>query len=178
MSKKVIKFGLSSKSVQKAIDELKAYKRWTRERTDELAMRLAIDGVALVRLKITEYGAIDTGALISAVSGPERLGDGRYRISLFVDNGDGQNYALCVEYGTGTRGQGSPHPDADADGWRYNTGPAIFTTRDGRTGWIYPTKDGRYLFTEGQPARPFWRDAGEELPKRIAAIAREVFAHD
>lgn len=178
MSRKVIKFGLSDASVRKAIEELRAYKRWTRKKVDELAMRLATEGVALIRLKITEYGAIDTGALISAVSGPERLGDGRYRVSLYVDNGSGQNYALCVEYGTGSRGQNSPHPDADAEGWEYNSGPTIFTTRDGRTGWVYPTKDGRYLFTEGQPSRPFWHDATEELPRHITEIAREVFSHD
>lgn len=177
MAIKRIKFGLSTRSVQRAMDELKAYKKWTQEKCDELAFELAKRGTFLIRMKIAEYDAIDTGAMIEAVSFPERIGPGQYRISLRVDNGRGDNYALFVEYGTGRPGANSPHPEAGDAGWQYAIGEKIFTTKDGRVGWIYPTKDGSYRFTEGQPARPFWHDAAKELPNYIYEVTKKVFGN-
>lgn len=63
---------------------------------------------------------------------------------------------LYVEFGTGTKGASSPHPMHGEMGMDvYNSGSTIFTTKDGRTGWYYPTDDTRkeWKFTEGQPAR-------------------------
>lgn len=176
MATKRIKFGLSTASVRRAIDELKAYKKWTQEKCDELALELAKRGTFLIRMKIAEFDAIDTGALISAVSYPEQIAPGKYRITLRVDNGQGDNYALFVEYGTGVVGAASPHPKAGEMGWTYTTGSKIFTTKDGRVGWIYP-KDGTYHFTEGQEARPFWHESAEELPKYIYDAVRKVFGN-
>lgn len=177
MAVKRIKFGLSTGSVQRAINELKAHKKWTQEKCDELALELAKRGTFLIRMKIAQYDAIDTGALISAVSYPERIGPGKYRITLRVDNGIGDNYALFVEYGTGVVGAASSHPKAGEMGWQYAIGEQIFTTRDGRTGWIYPTKEGGFRFTEGQPARPFWHEAAEELPLYINDAVKKVFGN-
>ena len=177
MAVKRIKFGLSTASVQRAIRELKAYQKWTQEKCDELALELAKRGTFLIRMKIAQYDAIDTGAMISAVSYPERLGPGRYLITLRVDNGQGDNYALFVEYGTGVAGAISSHPEAGKEGWQYAVGEKIFTTKDGRVGWIYPTKDGSFRFTEGQPARPFWHEAAEELPQYIKEAAKKVFGN-
>lgn len=177
MPVKRIKFGLSTASVQRAIKELKEYKRWTQEKCDELALELAKRGTFLIRMKIAEYDAIDTGAMISAVSYPERIAPGKYLISLRVDNGAGKNYALFVEYGTGVVGAGSKHPEAAEMGWQYAVGEEIFTTKDGRTGWIYPTKTGTFRFTEGQEARPFWHDAAQELPLYIKEATKKVFGN-
>lgn len=177
MATKRIVFGLSTDSVKRAIDELKAYKKWTQGKCDELALELAKRGTFLIRMKIAEYDAIDTGALISAVSYPEQVEPGVYRISLRVDNGIGDNYALFVEYGTGPIGAISPHPDAGEDGWNYDVGPKIFDTKDGRRGWIYPDRNGEFHFTEGQPARPFWHDAAEELPLYIYDAVKKVFGN-
>lgn len=176
MAVKRIKFGLSTASVQRAINEINAYKKWTQERCDELALELAKRGTFLIRMKIAQYDAIDTGAMISAVTYPERLGPGLYRISLFVDNGNGDNYALFVEYGTGLPGATSPHPEASDEGWRYGIGEQIINTQDGRVGWVYP-KNGSYRFTEGQPARPFWHEAAEELPQYINDAVKKVFGN-
>ena len=175
MGTKQIKFGLSTASVQRAMAELKAYKRWTQEKCDELALELAKRGTYLIRMKIAEYGAIDSGDMISAVSYPEQIEPGKYRITLRVDNGKGDNYALFVEYGTGIKGAGKPHPEAGEAGWRYEVGEKIFTTRDGRTGWLYPTKSRTVRFTEGQESRPFWHDAAEELPEYIKETVKDVF---
>ena len=177
MAVKRIKFGLSTASVQRAIDELKAYKKWTQDKCDELALELAKRGTFLIRMKIAGYDAIDTGALISAVSYPEQIAPGKYRISLRVDNGSGDNYALFVEYGTGTVGASSSHPQAGEMGWQYAVGDQIITTKDGRVGWFYPTDDGSYRFTEGQESRPFWHESAEELPQYIYEAVRKVFGN-
>lgn len=178
MAVKRIKFGLSTASVQRAIEELNAYKRWTQEKCDELALELAKRGTFLIRMKITGYDAIDTGALISAVSYPDQIAPGKYRITLRVDNGRGDNYALFVEYGTGVVGAASSHPQAGEMGWNYASGEKIFTTKDGRIGWIYPKKDGGFQFTEGQEARPFWYESAKELPEYIYTAVKKVFGND
>ena len=177
MPVKRIEFGLSTASVQRAIRELKEYQKWTQEKCDELALELAKRGTFLIRMKIAELQAVDTGAMISAVTYPEYIAPGKYRISLRVDNGKGQNYALFVEYGTGMDGWKDPHPEAGDVGWNYVVGEHIFQTKDGRVGWIYPTKDGSYRFTEGQEARPFWHDAAQELPQYIKEAAKKVFGN-
>lgn len=177
MPTKRISFGLSTKSVQRAIGELRAYKKWTQEKCDKLAFELAKRGTFLIRMKIAGYDAIDTGALIGAVSYPVQIEPGKYRITLRVDNGRGDNYALYVEYGTGIEGFEQKHPEAGDVGWKYGVGKHIFNTEDGRVGWIYPTKDGSYRFTEGQPARPFWHDAAKELPEYIYEAVRTVFGN-
>lgn len=177
MPVKRIKFGLSTASVQRAMSELRAYKKWTQQKCDELALELAKRGTFLIRMKIAQYDAIDTGAMISAVSYPERIGPGRYRITLRVPNANGDNYALFVEYGTGVVGAGSQHPEAGKMGWQYAVGETIFTTKDGRTGWVYPTKTGSFRFTEGQEARPFWYEAAQELPLYINDAVKKVFGN-
>lgn len=175
MGKRIV-FGLSTASVYRAISELKAYKKWTQEKCDELALELAKRGTFLIRMKIAEYDAIDTGAMISAMSYPEQIEQGKYRITLRVDNGRGDNYAVYVEYGTGAPGAGHSHPEAGQEGWKYGIGEHIFQTKDGRTGWVYPD-GGSYRFTEGQPSRPFWHEAAQELPQYIYETAKKVFGN-
>ena len=178
MAVKRIKFGLSTASVQRAIAEVNAYKKWTQAKCDALALELSKRGTFLVRMKIAELRAVDTGALISAVSYPKQVSPGIYRISLRVDNGKGKNYALFVEYGTGIEGFREPHPQASEMGWDYATGKHIHDTADGKyVGWTYPKKDGTFGFTEGQESRPFWHDSAKELPEYIKEAVRTVFSH-
>ena len=178
MPTKRIKFGLSESSVLKAIDELKAYKKWTQKKCDELSFELAKQGMNLIRLKIAQHGALDTGELISSVQWPKKIGPGKYAVTLNVKNAKGHNYALFVEYGTGPKGKGAKHPAYGEVGWDYDVGQHIFDTKDGRRGWIYPTRDGSFRFTEGQISHPFWHDAAQELPDYIYDTARKVFSHD
>ena len=173
MGKRIV-FGLSTASVYRAISELKAYKKWTQEKCDELALELAKRGTFLIRMKIAKSDAIDTGAMISAVSYPEQIEQGKYRITLRVDNGRGDNYAVYVEYGTGLEGFREKHPEASPGD--YGIGDHIFNTKDGRVGWIFP-KNGEFYFTEGQPSRPFWHDAAQELPQYIYETAKKVFGN-
>ena len=87
-----------------------------------------------------------------------------YRI---IQEGEG---VLYVEFGTGAKGAASPHPMHDQLGMDpYNSGPTIFTTKDGRTGWFYPLDDTRreWRFTEGQPARMQMYKTARWLEERL-----------
>ena len=60
--------------------------------------------------------------------------------------------------------------------WGYATGSKIFTTKDGRVGWIYPTDDGGFRFTEGMESRPFMYETALELQSKFEQIAKVVFS--
>lgn len=191
MGKTTITFNLSVGSVQHAITQLREYKRNTQEFCDKLAQKLVEKGVLLVRLKIGQYDVIDTGLLISSVTRPEQVRPGVWRTTLFCDNGEGKNYALYCEFGTGIEGEKKPHPLAEQAGWQYDV------NQHGNAGWWYPTDEAdknptkkvgstgepsEYIaHTKGQPARPFWYETLQELPKFIeeaaTEAAREVFGN-
>ena len=91
------------------------------------------------------------------------------------------DHVAFVEFGTGVVGQNSPHKNGEylaKAAWGYATGPKIFTTKDGRVGWIYPTDDGSFRFTEGMRSRPFMYETALELQHKFPQIAKEVFALD
>lgn len=84
-----------------------------------------------------------------------------------VQEGEG---VLYVEFGTGSKGAASPHPEHQELGMNdYNSGGTIFTTKDGRTGWFYPTDSTQkeWKFTEGQPARMQMYKTARWLEERL-----------
>ena len=108
-----------------------------------------------------------------------------YGLALAVDDtgsvaviyAEGESVAF-VEFGTGVKGQNSPHRNGEylaKAAWQYATGPKIFTTQAGRVGWIYPTDDGGFRFTEGMESRPFMYETALELQREFPRIAKEVF---
>ena len=72
-------------------------------------------------------------------------------------------YALYVEMGTG------PVGEAIHDGIDPNANPTYCPE-----GWVYPTKDGGYKFTLGQPAQPFMYPAKKQNEQR----AQEIIADE
>ena len=171
---KVIKMSLSQQSIHKAIEELEEYKKELQAKTLLLVQRLTDLGAEIVRVKIVEMGAYATGELLSGVGGFffPMLNAGFVRVT--------SDHVAFVEFGTGTKGSGT-YPNAELlakASWGYVTGGdkgAIFTTKDGRVGWMYPLEDGSYRFTEGLTARPFMYETALELQKRFEDLAREVF---
>ena len=151
---------LDPKSVDKAIKELNAYKKEVETKTIALAQRLTDLGADIVRMKIVSMGAYDSGELLSGVDGyfSPSLNAGFIRVT--------SDHVAFVEFGTGVVGQQNPH----------QTGSKIFTTQDGRVGWIYPTDDGGFRFTEGMVSRPFMYETAVELERQYMQIAKEVFA--
>jgi hypothetical protein len=156
-----------------AIRRLEEYKKEVETKTMALAQKLTDLGAEIVRMKIVEMGAYYSGKLLSGVSGyfSPSLNAGFIRVT--------SDHVAFVEFGTGVVGQANPHRNAEylaKASWGYVTGSKIFTTKDGKTGWIYPTDDGEFRFTEGMPSRPFMYETALELDRQFIQIAKEVFA--
>ena len=155
-----------------AIRRLNEYKKEVEQKTSLLAQMLTDMGAEIVRMKIVGMGAYDTGELLSGVDGyfSPTLNAGFIRVT--------SDHVAFVEFGTGVAPGNALHPNAEylaKAGWAYGIGEHIFTTQDGRIGWIYPTDDGGYRFTEGMPSRPFMYETALELDRQFIKKAKEVF---
>ena len=161
------------KSIQKAVKELERYRKKIETNTKLLVQRLADEGAEIARLKIVSLGAYYSGELLSGVDGyfSPTLNAGFVRVT--------SDHAAFVEFGTGVVGQNSPHKNGEylsKAAWQYASGTKIFTTQNGKVGWIYPTDDGRFRFTEGMASRPFMYETALELQRSFPSIAKEVFS--
>ena len=169
-----IKINLNEQgSIGKALRKVRAYRKRVETNTRLLVQRLTDYGAEIVRIKIVEMGAYYSGELLSGV-------DGYYSPSLnagFVKVTS--DHVAFVEFGTGVKGQNSPHKNGEylsKASWAYASGAKIFTTQDGRVGWIYPTDDGGFRFTEGMQSRPFMYETALELQRKFPQLAKEVFS--
>ena len=168
---KNIKFSLSTDSIEKAKQELIAYKKSINEKTQLAVQRLVDLGTEICRAKVIELDIPDTGYLLSKI-------DGYYSPTLnagliFCDC----NYAVFVEFGTGVKGKASPYVGQAMTqvGYQYMGGTTYVTTKDGRIGWYYPADDGTWKFTEGMPSRPFMYETALELKQKLDKIVKEAF---
>ena len=169
---KTISVRLDPKSVADAIKEIEEYKKEVERRAKLLVQTLTDLGVEIVRVKIVGMGAVYSGELLSGVDGyfSPLLNAGYVKVS--------SDHVAFVEFGTGVVGQASPHSNGEylsKAAWSYASGAKIFTTNDGRVGWIYPTDDGGFRFTEGMQSRPFMYETALELQREFPRIATEVF---
>ena len=169
---KNISVRLDPNEIAKAIDEILEYQKELESKTRELIQRLVDYGAEIARVKVVGMGAIDSGELLSGVDGyySPTLNAGFVRVA--------SDHAAFVEFGTGVVGQQSPHKNGEylaKASWGYATGSKIFTTKDGKVGWIYPTDDGSFRFTEGMKSRPFMYETAIELAQIFDRMALEVF---
>ena len=170
---KTIVVRLDPKSIADAINELNDYKKEVESKARLLVQRLTDLGAEIARIKIVEMGAYYSGELLSGVDGyfSPLLNTGFVRVT--------SDHVAFVEFGTGLVGQANPHTNGEylsKAAWGYATGAKIFTTQDGRVGWIYPTDDGGFRFTEGMRSRPFMYETALQLQREFPRIAREVFS--
>lgn len=170
---KNIEIRLDPKSVEKAIKELQAYKKEVEQKARLLVQRLTYYGAEIARIKIVDMGAVYSGELLSGVDGyfSPLLNAGFVKVT--------SDHVAFVEFGTGVVGQQSPHTNGEylsKASWGYATGQKIFTTKDGKVGWIYPTDDGGFRFTEGMKSRPFMYQTALELQREFPRMAKEVFS--
>lgn len=170
--RRIIQVRLDPEGVANAIKELEAYKKEVETKARLLVQRLTNLGADIARIKIVDLGAYATGELLSGVSGyfSPVLNAGFVRVT--------SDHVAFVEFGTGVVGQTNPHINGEylsKAAWQYATGAKIFTTKDGRVGWIYPTDNGEYRFTEGMRSRPFMYETALQLQREFPRIAREVF---
>lgn len=165
---KRIRVGLSVSEFERAAKEVEKYKKEIIRKTRKLAERLAEEGVKLAKIKISEYPAVDTGELLDSMQA--EAGDVIQYGSKWVVFTDCP-HAAFVEFGTGIKGMGSPHPDTSLAGWRYDI------NEHGEAGWHY-YKNGEWHWTKGMQARPFMYETGRDLALKVSKIAKEVFADD
>ena len=163
----------ADKSITKAIRELRKYRKDVETKTKLLVQRLTDYGAEIARVKIVGMGAYYAGELLGGVDGyfSPTLNAGFVRVT--------SDHVAFVEFGTGVVGQNNPHKNGEylsKAAWQYASGAKIFTTQDGRVGWIYPTDDGGFRFTEGMPSRPFMYETALELQRKFKQMAKEVFS--
>ena len=169
---KNIEIRLDPKSVESAIKELQAYKKEVEQKARLLVQRLTDYGAEIARIKIVDMGAVYSGELLSGVDGyfSPLLNAGFVKVT--------SDHVAFVEFGTGVVGQQSPHTNGEylsKAAWGYATGQKIFTTKDGKVGWIYPTDDGGFRFTEGMKSRPFMYQTALEIQREFPRMAKAVF---
>ncbi len=170
---KTIKVKLDPQGVLDAINEIRQYQKDVENKVRLLIQRLTDLGADIARIKIVSMGAYYSGELLSGVDGyySPTLNVGFVRVT--------SDHVAFVEFGTGVVGQTNPHKNGEylsIAAWQYATGPKIFTTKDGRVGWIYPTDDGGFRFTEGMKSRPFMYETALELQRNFPNIAKAVFS--
>lgn len=168
----VIKMSLSVKSMENAKREIRSYKQEIRRKAEETVRRLASYGCEVCKAKVIEMGIPDTGNLLHSVGSyfDEASMRGFIRVSC--------DYAVFVEFGTGTKGMKTPYisETMSKSGYKYMGGTSYVTLSDGRIGWYYPADDGTWRFTEGLPSRPFMYETGQELRHELKNIIQEVFS--
>ena len=158
--------------LKKGIKKINSYKKRVQRKTSLLVKKLTDYGAEIVRIKIVNMGAYYSGELLSGVSGyySPSLNAGFVKVT--------SDHVAFVEFGTGVVGQNNSHKNGEylaKAAWSYASGSKIFTTQDGRVGWIYPTDDGGFRFTEGMKSRPFMYETALELQREFPRIAKEVF---
>ena len=164
---------LDPAEIARAIEEIRQYQQDVEKKTRLLVQRLTDYGAEIVRIKIVGMGAYATGELLSGVDGyySPTLNAGFVRVA--------SDHVAFVEFGTGVVGQQRPHKNGEylsKAAWAYATGAKIFTTKNGKVGWFYPTDDGGVRFTEGMKARPFMYETAIEIAQVFDYMALEVFS--
>ena len=164
---------LDPQGIADAIKEIRQYQKDVENKVRLLVQRLTDLGAEIARIKIVSMGAYYSGELLSGVDGyySPTLNIGFVRVT--------SDHVAFVEFGTGVVGQNNPHKNGEylsIAAWQYAVGPKIFTTKDGRVGWIYPTDDGGFRFTEGMKSRPFMYETALELQKNFPNIVKAVFS--
>jgi len=164
-------------SIDAAIEEVEKQKQLVQTAAREIVKTLTQMG----EQKAKELIPVDTGEAQASIVGYVLDED---NIGIIKASGE---YCVYLEFGTGVKGQASPHPSgewlaeaANLTGGKYTgylTGKHIFTTKDGRIGWLFPGDDGKLHFTEGIDSQHFMYDTLLYLRSKVKEVARETFAH-
>ena len=161
---KVIKMNLSTKSIDQAIKELKAFRNSLESKKEQLLEELANIGVkeASVRFTTAMYdGVNDSSVTLETIS------------NGYCIKAEGKAVAF-IEFGAGVyHNPGEPYPNARPS---VIVGIGEYGKGHGkRQAWGFKDDGGELVITHGNPAAmPMWY-ASEEMRSKILKIAREVF---
>lgn len=150
-------------SIDKGIAEIIEYRTELAQKARELGETLVADGIEIMRMKIREFDAIETGELLESVDG---WFDSVTGIGIISVN---SAHAAFVEYGTGVVGKTVQSLAIDKpSNWQYDV------NNHGWDGWYYLDK-GQKRWTRGMPPRPFVWGTRQELIERAQALFAEYF---
>lgn len=169
MSYKILKdisMDLSTKSIEHAIREVKAFRDQLKASCWELVKVLTMEGAEIAKMQVASMEAVFTGELEQSIQGLFFPGE---RCGFVIAECP---YAIYVEYGTGIIGESSPHPEA-AGKWDYDV------NGHGISGWVYKSDvDGEFHWTQGFISRPFMyntlRWLEEAAPKRMGEMLSQM----
>ena len=175
---KTIKFGLSTSEIQRAIKEVKEFKKDFQKKVDTYRKRIAEE----IAVNASTY--FDNSVMDDVINGSPRKPDvdvtfsDNGKISVVVANGED---AVWCEFGAGVYRNGSvgssPHPRGNDLGFTigsYGKG------RGKQKVWGYytdPESKTGLVLTHGTPASMPMYNAAQEVLRKSVEIAREVFGH-
>lgn len=162
MAKTVIKFSLDERDIDRAINEVKLFKKVFLEKCNRLIDALTAYGEEVAKVEVARLDAIFTGELWNSIGG---YYSPTYNVGIIKA---GAYYAAYVEFGTGVVGSQSPHPNPQT--WQYDI------NAHGDEGWVYyDDYSGEFKWTKGFKSRPFMYNTARQLEKDCKKIAKEVF---
>lgn len=172
MGKKIIRFGLSVRDIDRAMRELEQYKQdiirktdLLREKVTERLAELSRDGFAGAVVDDLLKGGQRTAQVDVSI-------DQRSNITLVIARGED---AVWVEFGAGVHYNGSagtsPHPKGSELGFTIGGYGKGMGKKDV---WGF-YEDGKLRLTHGAPAIMPMYNAVKTVCDEIAEIAREVF---
>lgn len=172
MGKKVIRFGLSEREIDRAIRELEQYKQDIIRKTDLLRTRVA------ERLAELSRDGFAGAVVDDLLKGGQRTAqvdvsiDQRDNVTLVIARGED---AVWVEFGAGVHYNGSagtsPHPKGSELGFTIGGYGKGMGKKDV---WGF-YEDGELRLTHGAPTTMPMYNAVKTVCDEIAEIAREVF---
>ena len=176
MSKTVIKCGLSTKEVARAIREVEKYKRDFLKKVDIFQKRIA-DGIKN-QAQINFGNAVMDDVLDGSPRRPNVKVSVSNKGAITVVVADGEDAVWC-EFGAGVYHNGtagsSPHPRGDAN--KFTIG-SYGKGKGKQTVWGYytdPDSKTGLVLTHGTPASMPMYNAAQEVLRKSVEIAREVW---
>ena len=173
MSKKVIRFGLNTKDINRAIRELQEFKQDFLEKVDTYRKRIA-EEIAVNASMLFANSVVD-----DVIQGSPRKPDvqvtvdERGGISVVVANGED---AVWCEFGAGVYHNGSVGSSPNPFGTDLGLTIGSYGKGHGKqSAWGYYDEDGNLVITRGTPASMPMYNAVQEVARKSVEIAREVF---
>lgn len=152
-----IEFELSDEGLTKAIIEVERIQTKLKPAMEKLINELVKQGAVVARANLMMFDkpAYDSGNLAASITHLPFDGEAGY---VKTDC----PYAIYVEFGTGPRGAGAPHPlgaGYRGTGWRY-----------------YNERWGHWVFTYGMGSRPFMYQTMRTIEQEAEATGGRIVA--
>ena len=170
MSKKIIRCGLSQRSIQDAINQLKSYQNELINKNELFVQRLAELGIPVIDQNIAMAQG-DSDKNHNTYIKINRFDD--YVQAILVCEGTDLNF---IEFGAGvtynTPAGSSPHPKGQELGYTIGS----YGQGKGKNdSWTYYSESGEWVRSYGTEATMPVYKASVEIMQNIRKIAKEVF---